>query len=399
MSTLPIIAITCGEPAGIGPEIAIRAAWQLRHVAACILIGDAALLSKTASAIDSGIELASVLVDSMHRISAEIVDTNRLHVIDCPLAVPVTPGVLDVRNAPYVLHCLDSAIDLAQRGWCDAVVTGPLQKSIINDAGFAFTGHTEYLAQKTNTDTVVMMLAADATSTINHDQSQNQSHEDLNTVRISELSETMPPLRVALATTHLPLKEVAASLTQVRLTRIMQIIHADLQTNFGIAKPCILVAGLNPHAGENGYLGREEIDVIEPVIAAQREQGIDVRGPYPADTLFQPKYLREADCVLAMYHDQGLPVLKFASFGRGVNITLGLPIIRTSVDHGTALDLAAAGLGKADFGSMVEAVLMAKNMAHARSHFTAMTRMQIGAAVPTASTATTAPTTPTTPTA
>ena len=175
----------------------------------------------------------------------------------------------------------------------------------------------------------------------------------------------MPPLRVALATTHLPLKDVAAALTVERLSHVLEILHYDLQRKFGIARPRILVTGLNPHAGENGYLGREEIDVIAPVIASHRAQGVDVRGPYPADTLFQPKYLQDADCVLAMYHDQGLPVLKFASFGRGVNITLGLPIIRTSVDHGTALELAAAGIGHADCGSMREAILVAAQMARA----------------------------------
>ena len=175
----------------------------------------------------------------------------------------------------------------------------------------------------------------------------------------------MPPLRVALATTHLALKDVPAALTNERLSHVLEILHYDLQRKFGIAQPRILVTGLNPHAGESGYLGREEIDVITPVIAAHKALGVDVRGPYPADTLFQPKYLRAADCVLAMYHDQGLPVLKFSSFGRGVNVTLGLPIIRTSVDHGTALDLAAAGVGHADHGSMLEAVALAAQMARA----------------------------------
>jgi 4-hydroxythreonine-4-phosphate dehydrogenase len=215
-------------------------------------------------------------------------------------------------------------------------VTAPLQKSTINDAGVAFTGHTEYLAEKTSTPQVVMMLAGGE-----------------------------PLLRVALATTHLPLKDVAQAITFDGLMRTLEIVHRDLQQKFGLPTPRILVTGLNPHAGEGGYLGREEIDVITPVLQAAQAKGIDATGPYPADTLFQPKYLEQADCVLAMYHDQGLPVLKHASFGRGVNITLGLPIIRTSVDHGTALDLAAAGLGKADHGSMVVAIEVAAQMAKA----------------------------------
>jgi len=222
-------------------------------------------------------------------------------------------------------------------GWFDAIVTAPLQKSTINDAGVAFSGHTEYLAEKTGTPQVVMMLAGQP----GNDQAY---------------------LRVALATTHLPLKEVPGAITQEGLGRVLDILQHDLKTKFGIAAPRILVTGLNPHAGENGYLGREEIEVIAPSLAAAQARGIDARGPYPADTLFQPKYLRDADCVLAMYHDQGLPVLKHATFGRGINVTLGLPLIRTSVDHGTALDLAAQGLGHADCGSMEEAIRAAAAM-------------------------------------
>jgi len=328
----PIIALSCGEPAGIGPEIAIRTAWQLRSDINCVLIGDAAFLAMTAAAIDPAISLAAVSVEAVRNDGLPMFGEARVVVVDCPMPCHVVPGTLNVGNACYVLNCLDIAIESAVQGWSEAIVTAPLQKSIINDAGIAFTGHTEYLADKTGTPRVVMMLAAGT-------------------------------LRVALATTHLPLKEVAAALTYERLSEILRIIDHDLRFKFGLPKPRILVAGLNPHAGENGYLGREEIDVITPVIEAQRHSGMDVRGPFPADTLFQPKYLRDADCVLAMYHDQGLPVLKFASFGRGVNITLGLPIIRTSVDHGTALDLAAAGLGNADHGSMVEAVTLAAQMA------------------------------------
>jgi 4-hydroxythreonine-4-phosphate dehydrogenase len=329
----PRIAITCGEPAGIGPEIAIRAAWELRASVDSILIGDAAFLAMTASAIDASIQLVAVSLQAVRNDGLPSFGADRIAVIDCPLAVPVVPGQLDSQNGRSVLQALDLAIESAQRAWVDAIVTAPLQKSTINDAGVPFTGHTEYLAEKTGTAQVVMMLAGGT-----------------------------PMLRVALATTHLALKDVAAAITFDGLLRTLQIIDHDLRSKFGLTKPRILVAGLNPHAGEGGYLGREEIDVISPALQAAKEAGIDVSGPYPADTLFQPKYLEQADCVLAMYHDQGLPVLKFASFGHGINITLGLPIIRTSVDHGTALDLAAAGLGRADYGSMLAAINAAAQM-------------------------------------
>jgi 4-hydroxythreonine-4-phosphate dehydrogenase len=240
-----------------------------------------------------------------------------------------------VLNGHAVLQTLDIAIAGALQRRFDAIVTAPLQKSTINDAGVPFTGHTEYLAEKTGTPQVVMMLSGGA-----------GPH----------------PLRVALATTHLALRDVPDAITFDGLRRTLDILHQDLRVKFGLAQPRIMVTGLNPHAGEGGYLGREEIDVITPVLQAARAQGMDVAGPYPADTLFQPRYLQQADCVLAMYHDQGLPVLKHASFGRGVNITLGLPIIRTSVDHGTALDLAAAGIGRADHGSMIEAIRTAAQM-------------------------------------
>jgi len=341
----PHIAITCGEPAGIGPEIAIRSAWELRSSVDSILIGDAAFLAMTAAAIDASIQLVAVSLQAVRNDGLPAFGADRIAVIDCPLAVPVVPGQLNSLNGRSVLQALDIAIEAAQRGWVDAIVTAPLQKSTINDAGVPFTGHTEYLAEKTGTAQVVMMLAGgDA-----------------------------PPLRVALATTHLPLKDVAQAITFDGLLRTLQIIHDDLRSKFGLAQPRILVTGLNPHAGEGGYLGREEIDVIIPVLQAAKQAGINVSGPYPADTLFQPKYLEQADCVLAMYHDQGLPVLKYASFGHGINITLGLPIIRTSVDHGTALDLAAAGLGQADYGSMLAAIHVAADMAAnqiARPEFT-----------------------------
>ena len=338
MKPRPRLAVTVGEPAGIGPEISIRAAWQLRGEADCILIGDAAFLALTANAIDPAINLVATSPAAVRNGGLPTFGRERIAVIDCPLNEIVVPGRLDAANGRSVLQTLDIAIEAAQAGWVDAIVTAPLQKSTINDAGVPFSGHTEYLAQQTAAGQVVMMLAGGE-----------------------------PMLRVALATTHLPLKDVSAALNKEGLLRILDIIDADLKNRFGIAAPRILVSGLNPHAGEGGYLGREEIDVITPAIDAARAAGIAATGPYPADTLFQPKYLEQADCVLAMYHDQGLPVLKFASFGHGVNITLGLPIIRTSVDHGTALDLAARGVGHADHGSMIAAIRTAAQMAAAKA--------------------------------
>jgi 4-hydroxythreonine-4-phosphate dehydrogenase len=339
----PVLAITTGEPAGIGPEIAIRAAWALRDEANCVLLGDAAFLALTAASIDPAISLVALSTMALRNSGLPHFGPQRVAVIDVPLGAHVVPGTLDANNGRAVLATLDLAIEGIQAGWFDAMVTAPLQKSTINDAGVAFSGHTEYLAERTNTPQVVMMLAgspgADA-----------------------------PYLRVALATTHLPLRAVPDFITFDGLTRVLDIIDADLKAKFGIAAPRILVTGLNPHAGEGGYLGREEIDIIAPALAAAQARGIDARGPYPADTLFQPKYLAGADCVLAMYHDQGLPVLKYATFGRGINITLGLPLVRTSVDHGTALDLAARGVGHADAGSMVEAIRAAMQMVAAQRH-------------------------------
>ncbi|VXC41646.1 4-hydroxy-L-threonine phosphate dehydrogenase, NAD-dependent [Massilia sp. 9I] len=340
--TRPALAITVGEPAGIGPEISIRAAWALRESANCVLVGDAAFLALTASLIDPSIRLSALSTQALRNGGLPHFGKDRLAVIDVPLAAHVVPGTLDAENGRAVLATLDLAIEGARNGWFDGIVTAPLQKSTINDAGVAFSGHTEYLAEKTGTSKVVMMLAGQPAG-------------------------EQPYLRVALATTHLPLKDVPAALTIDNLTQVIDIIDADLKNKFGIAAPRILVTGLNPHAGENGYLGREEIEVITPVLEAARARGIDARGPYPADTLFQPKYLLDADCVLAMYHDQGLPVLKYATFGHGINVTLGLPIVRTSVDHGTALDLAAQGLGLADCGSMIEAIRAAMQMAASRT--------------------------------
>ncbi|RJG22194.1 4-hydroxythreonine-4-phosphate dehydrogenase PdxA [Massilia cavernae] len=337
----PTLAVTTGEPAGIGPEISIRAAWAMRREANCVLLGDAAFLALTASLIDPSIKLAALSVQALRNGGLPHFGPERIAVIDVPLAAHVIPGTLNAENGRAVLATLDLAVEGVKTGWFDAIVTAPLQKSTINDAGVAFSGHTEYLAEKTATPKVVMMLAGVP-------------------------GEGQPPLRVALATTHLPLKDVSAAVTREGLAQVLDIIDRDLKTKFGIAAPRILVTGLNPHAGENGYLGREEIDTIAPAIEAAQARGIGCSGPYPADTLFQPRYLKDADCVLAMYHDQGLPVLKYATFGRGVNITLGLPLTRTSVDHGTALDLAGQGLGLADCGSMEAAISSALHMVRAQ---------------------------------
>ena len=249
--------------------------------------------------------------------------------------MPAKPGVLDSHNATYVLKTLSTALADCQTNVCRALVTGPVHKGIINDAGISFTGHTEFLAEKTHTPKVVMMLAAKG-------------------------------LRVALATTHLPLSQVPSQITRGGLTETINILYTDLQQKFGLQAPRILVCGLNPHAGESGHLGREEIQVIEPVLAQLRDLGMHLEGPLPADTLFTPKYLKRCDAVLAMYHDQGLPELKYMGFGQAVNITLGLPIIRTSVDHGTALDLAGTGL--ATTGSLVAAITTASSMVKANIH-------------------------------
>ncbi len=350
-----VLAITVGEPAGIGPEIAIRAAWLHRAVCQCVLVGDIEFLRSLALHIDPAIQLQRI--DQSDQIAGTpLLTETSLLVLHRPLSCAVQPGQCDARNGLAVLATLDAAIEGALQGHMDAIVTAPLQKSTINQAGVAFSGHTEYLAQKTHTDKVVMMLASAGPGPGGSSTS------------------ALRPLRVALATTHLPLRDVADALSVSELNQIIHILHTDLQVKFGIARPVILVAGLNPHAGENGYLGREDIDIIAPAINTAQSLQMDVRGPYPADTLFQPKYLAQADCVLAMYHDQGLPVLKYASFGRGVNITLGLPIIRTSVDHGTALDIAAQGLGHADTGSMQEALQAALAMAEARQSAPQQTR-------------------------
>lgn len=342
----PVIAVTTGEPAGIGPEISIRGAWACRGEVLSVLIGDYSLLKRLAADIDTSIRLTRLDGNVSHHLVDKI-KANTIGVIDSPLDVPVIPGKLDARNGRSVLTMLDVAIEGALNGRFDAVVTGPVQKSTINDAGFPFTGHTEYFADKTGSRRVVMMLSG----MVNRQAGRSP-------VRLS----------VALATTHLPLKAVAAAITVDSLAEILFILNDELKSKFGIASPRILLTGLNPHAGENGYLGDEEINVITPVIEKARESGIRASGPFPADTLFQPHYLDQADCFLAMYHDQGLPVLKYATFGHGVNITLGLPMIRTSVDHGTALDIASAGIGSASYSSMTEAIRIAAEMAVHRKH-------------------------------
>jgi len=296
---MAVIALTSGEPAGIGPELCVAVARKFRG-ARLVAIGDRSLLRGCP------------------------------HVEHVALAAPRRAGKLDPANSAYVLQVLDRAIDGCLAGEFDAMVTAPVHKGVINEAGIAFTGHTEYLAARAAVPKVVMMLVGGG-------------------------------LRVALATTHLALAQVPRAITCEGLVATLRVIHADLRKRFGIRRPRILVSGLNPHSGESGHLGTEERDAIEPALAQAKDLGIAVQGPIPADTLFVPARLKGADCVLAMYHDQGLPVLKYASFGAGVNVTLGLPFVRTSVDHGTALDI--AGKSKADPGSLREALKLAVKLA------------------------------------
>lgn len=323
------IALTPGEPAGIGPDLVVTLAQQAQQHE-IVALADPHLLQTRAAQLGLPLRLREINLQDPPRPSA----AGELAVVPIALAEPAQPGKLNVRNAPYILQTLDAAIAGCLAGHFSALVTGPVQKSVVNDAGISFSGHTEYLAEKTHTAKVVMMLATEG-------------------------------LRVALATTHLPLKDVAAAITVDELTQVAEILQRDLQVQFGIAQPRILVCGLNPHAGEGGHLGREEIDIIEPVLNNLRARGMNLIGPLPADTLFTPKYLDKADAVLAMYHDQGLPVLKYKGFGQAVNVTLGLPIIRTSVDHGTALDL--AGTGTADLGSLRTALSYALAMVQAKN--------------------------------
>ena len=324
------LAITSGEPAGIGPELCIQLA-KSNIPCQIVLLADRHLLQSRAECV--GIKAADVAAwpDYQPGTSAQV------SILHLPLAVPSVAGQLDPANARYVLALLDRAVEGCVHGEFSAMVTAPLHKGVINDAnlGGYFSGHTEYLAERTDTQQVVMMLAG----------------------RYGAAQQMM---RVALATTHLPLKEVSAALTCASLEQTIRILQHDLCSKFHLAAPRIIVAGLNPHAGESGHMGREEIDVIMPVLAKLRAEGMNLIGPLPADTLFNPPILAQGDAVLAMYHDQGLPVLKFATFGAGINITLGLPIIRTSVDHGTALDL--AGTGRADVGSLIAATELAAEL-------------------------------------
>ena len=322
MPTLPIIAVTSGEPAGIGPELCLRLV-ERAFEAHLVVLADRSLLAARSDALGWG----GVLREWQPGLPSAPDTIDFLHT---PLATRSVAGQLDTANASYVLQLLDRALAGCRIGTFAAMVTAPVHKGVINAAGIPFTGHTEYLAEKTNTPRVVMMLAGGN-------------------------------LRVALVTTHLPLKEVATAVTQTALEETLRILYADMGRKFGFETPRILVAGLNPHAGEGGYLGREEIEVITPVLDKLRAEGIMLIGPLPADTMFTPPMLAQGDCVLAMYHDQGLTALKYASFGHGINVTLGLPIIRTSVDHGTALAL--AGTGQADPGSLFVAVEQAIHMA------------------------------------
>lgn len=312
------IGITPGEPAGIGPDLVVQLAQQNWPVE-LVVCADPAVLSQRAAQL--GLPLTLLPYQSEQAAKPQQAGTLTIAAFQAPH--PVVPGVLNENNGHYVVDTLRFVGEKSISGEFAAIVTGPVHKGIINKAGIPFSGHTEFFAQQSNTPYVVMMLATEG-------------------------------LRVALATTHIPLAYVAKAITRERLQQVLRILQQDLQQKFAIAKPRIYVCGLNPHAGEDGHLGREEIDVMIPALNELRAEGMNLVGPLPADTLFQPKYLDNADAVLAMYHDQGLPVLKYKGFGRSVNISLGLPLIRTSVDHGTALDL--AGSGKADAGSMLHAL-------------------------------------------
>jgi 4-hydroxythreonine-4-phosphate dehydrogenase len=318
------VAVSSGEPAGIGPDICLALA-ACEMAPRVVVLGDRNMLEARAGQLGLRVKLRE------YGSPAEPCSLECLHL---PLGYSCRPGSLDPRSAPYVLALLDRAVAGCMTGEFAALATAPVHKGAINEGGIPFIGHTEYLAERTGTAHVVMMLAGG-------------------------------DLRVALATTHLALADVPRALTRESLETTIRILHGDLESRFGVSRPRILVAGLNPHAGEGGYFGKEELEVIGPVLERLRAEGMRLTGPLPADTLFVPERLAECDCALAMYHDQGLPVLKYASFGRGVNITLGLPIIRTSVDHGTAIDL--AGTGRAQTQSLMEAVEVALGMARVRA--------------------------------
>jgi 4-hydroxythreonine-4-phosphate dehydrogenase len=317
------IAVTAGEPAGIGPDLCVRLAQRAWPVP-LVVLADPALLAERARRL--GLPLQVVPADDT---PPRPLPAGRLCVSPVPLRAPATPGRLEPANAQYVLDTLRRAVDGCRDRRYAAMVTAPVHKGVINDAGIPFSGHTEFLAERGGGQPVMML--------------------------------TCPGLRVALATTHLPLRAVADAITPASLTQVIRVLDHDLRARFGIARPRVLVCGLNPHAGEGGHLGTEEREIIGPVLAQLRAEGMDLRGPLPADTLFTPQYLDATDVVLAMYHDQGLPVLKHLGFGQAVNVTLGLPFVRTSVDHGTALDL--AGSGRADPGSLFAAIEQAIDLA------------------------------------
>ncbi|MDG2045609.1 MAG: 4-hydroxythreonine-4-phosphate dehydrogenase PdxA [Halioglobus sp.] len=318
---LPRIAITTGEPAGIGPDIVLMAA-QRPWAAELVVIADPNMLQQRARALKIPIEIQACTPN----LPPQAQQPGTIKVQPIALAAPAIAGTLNTTNAAYVLETLRQAVKGCVSGHYQAMVTGPVQKSVINEAGIPFTGHTEFLARETGTDRVVMMLATQE-------------------------------LRVALATTHLALKDVPSAITPELLHQALSILYHDLRAKFGIDAPRIAVLGLNPHAGEDGHMGREEVEILAPVLENLRACGMDLLGPLPADTAFNPKVLNNCDAVFAMYHDQGLPVLKYSGFGRAINITLGLPIIRTSVDHGTALDQAATG--GADWHSLEHALTIA----------------------------------------
>lgn len=320
------IALTPGEPAGIGPDIVIKVAQRSNLSANIVVFADKNMLMERAKFLGLPLSIQAYDKDvaSVQHISGQLI------VHHCPVTCAVVPGKLDARNSSYVVETIALATQACFKGDLDALVTAPIHKGIINEAGIIFSGHTEYLAAQMNVPEVVMLLVAEK-------------------------------LRVALLTTHLPLAQVPAAVTPAKIENILHILHEGLRKQFKISHPKILVCGLNPHAGEGGHLGREELDVIIPTLIKLQSQGLNIQGPLPADTIFTPHHLVNADAVLAMYHDQGLPVLKYCGFGKAVNITLGLPIIRTSVDHGTALD--KAGTGEADEGSLLEAIKMAVELA------------------------------------
>ncbi|CAH1043582.1 4-hydroxythreonine-4-phosphate dehydrogenase PdxA [Halomonas sp. TD01] len=344
MSNNAPLLVTTGEPAGIGPEITLMLAanGQLNN---SVAIGDTGLLKQRAALLGLHLDVVEAAPGSR-----EASSPGRLVVWHAALREPVIPGVLNSANAGYVLETLQIAVDACQQGHAAAMVTAPLHKGVIIEGGFpSFTGHTEWLRDACGVDEVVMLLATD--QALHAQSSRWQGSSDL---------------RVALVTTHLPLREVADAVTYDKITRISRLLATDLKNQFGIVAPRIAVCGLNPHAGEDGHLGREELDVIIPALEALRAEGLDVQGPLPADTLFTPRHLAGVDAVLAMYHDQGLAVLKYAGFGQAANITLGLPLVRTSVDHGTALSL--AGRGIADPNSLGVALALAKRLAAQRGN-------------------------------